>query len=980
MQIRFCYLREKASEVSGVFYCKWILLTACCAGMNKERKSMATAAKKTAVSEKNTTRKRKAAPKKNAQPKRSSKNTTGKQKIQEPVKRDQHREVWVVVTFFLSLILLFAMLGVDGGILTPLSNFLKGLFGFGAYILPFSVLASCVIIVFAHGKPIAVQLACVLMLPVLVGMLAHLIFADVVLDAHVIPTLYQTGKTWASGGVISGGLAALMAAGISNVLSIVVVFILLAYAMLRCINIRVSDIIDFFVDIREESQKKRFIREEYEYENTDNLPRVHHEPPAQEIKAEKRQANEEQTAELEKKRKRRLIDIPLDDAPPVIQEVKTNTRPVKTSPAQAAKEAESQPESTPLPLEELLELERETTQVNAAAPTTSASQILEPIVLENTAPLPDLSELEPQPLSDEEAMEERIGLVTDAYSVQDAQTPDTVMDKEMPSEREESNGSQEERWPEEKINHKTGDDQRTPLPAKEVSACSDPEPNVLDTHQLVTETVASPIPEELAKASYDFPPVELLKEESFTATDDVSEELRTRSHKLADTLQSFGVQAQISNVIRGPSVTRYEILLDRGVKISRLTALQDDIALALGASGVRIAAIPDKSAVGIEVPNKVVQTVFLREVLTSRAMSENKSKLAFALGKDITGASIIGDIAKMPHMLIAGTTGSGKSVCINSIIISLLYRASPDEVRLIMVDPKMVELGNYNGIPHLLVPVVTDYKKAAGALNWAVMEMERRYKRMFELGARDLDAYNSIASKRGEEVLPRVVIIIDELADLMMMAAKEIEESVCRIAQKARAAGMHLIIATQRPSADVLTGLMKSNIPSRIAFAVASQIESRIILDQNGAEKLIGRGDMLYNPLGIPKPLRVQGCYLSAAEVEAVTEYIKQSGTAQYSQEILDHMERSASEEGSLYEEDEEADDRLDEAIDLVIQSGQASASMLQRKLKLGYARAGRLIDQMESRGIIGPSDGAKPRQVLLSRTDWAEMKARRSL
>ena len=383
---------------------------------------------------------------------------------------------------------------------------------------------------------------------------------------------------------------------------------------------------------------------------------------------------------------------------------------------------------------------------------------------------------------------------------------------------------------------------------------------------------------------------------------------------------------------------------------------------------------------GIEVPNKVVQTVFLREVLTSRAMSENKSKLAFALGKDITGASIIGDIAKMPHMLIAGTTGSGKSVCINSIIISLLYRASPDEVRLIMVDPKMVELGNYNGIPHLLVPVVTDYKKAAGALNWAVMEMERRYKRMFEMGARDLDAYNKIAERRGEEVMPRVVIIIDELADLMMMAAKEIEESVCRIAQKARAAGMHLIIATQRPSADVLTGLMKSNIPSRIAFAVASQIESRIILDQNGAEKLIGRGDMLYNPLGIPKPLRVQGCYLSTAEVEAVTEYIKQSGTAQYSQEIMEHMERSASEDGGgLYDDDDEADERLDEAIDIVVQSGQASASMLQRKLKLGYARAGRMIDQMESRGIIGPSDGAKPRQVLLSRTDWAEMKARRS-
>ena len=930
---------------------------------------MATAAKKTGTSGKKATGRRQNAAKKPTQTKKNTKNTSAaKKRVQEPVKRDQHREIWVVVTFFLSLVLIFAMLGVDGGILTPLSNFLKGLFGFGAYILPFSVLACCVIIVFAHGKPIAAQITCVLLLPVLVGMLAHLIFADVVLEAHVIPTLYATGKTWASGGVIAGGLAALMAAGISNVLSILVVFIFLAYAMLRCANIRVSDILEFFVGVREESQKKRFIREEYEYENTDNLPKVHHEPsPAdpEESDSAEYKARQKQAREAEEKRRRRLIDIPLDDAEPVV------VKPEPEPPVPAQK-SETHPEGVPLPLDGALKLEQDYTP---------AAQVLEPVVLDNTASLPDLSELEPQPLSDEETLEELTGLGSGTHDGAEAEVP-------QPDAAAQDDGLPEDEYPEDlpaEILPETQEERNaqsldsTAMPAAQQPGMA-AEPEVLDTHQLVTETVDSPVPKELTKESYDFPPVELLKEESFTAADDVSEELRTRSHKLADTLQSFGVQAQISNVIRGPSVTRYEILLDRGVKISRLTALQDDIALALGASGVRIAAIPDKSAVGIEVPNKVVQTVFLREVLTSRAMSENKSKLAFALGKDITGASIIGDIAKMPHMLIAGTTGSGKSVCINSIIISLLYRASPDEVRLIMVDPKMVELGNYNGIPHLLVPVVTDYKKAAGALNWAVMEMERRYKRMFEMGARDLDAYNKIAERRGEEVMPRVVIIIDELADLMMMAAKEIEESVCRIAQKARAAGMHLIIATQRPSADVLTGLMKSNIPSRIAFAVASQIESRIILDQNGAEKLIGRGDMLYNPLGIPKPLRVQGCYLSTAEVEAVTEYIKQSGTAQYSQEIMEHMERSASEDGGgLYDDDDETDERLDEAIDIVVQSGQASASMLQRKLKLGYARAGRMIDQMESRGIIGPSDGAKPRQVLLSRTDWAEMKARRS-
>ncbi|MBE6931498.1 MAG: DNA translocase FtsK [Ruminococcaceae bacterium] len=500
---------------------------------------------------------------------------------------------------------------------------------------------------------------------------------------------------------------------------------------------------------------------------------------------------------------------------------------------------------------------------------------------------------------------------------------------------------------------------------------------VVDTHQLSTER--GDVRElQTERPGYEFPSLDFLKEDEGGSTDDATEELRLRSATLTDTLSSFGVEARIVGVIRGPSVTRYEMQLDRGVKLSRITNLQNDIALALGATGVRIAPIPDKSAVGIEVPNKVVQFVYLRDVLTSANMTKSKSKITFALGKDITGECVVADIGKMPHLLIAGTTGSGKSVCINSIIISLLYRAAPEEVRLIMIDPKMVELGNYNGIPHLLIPVVTDHKKAAGALNWAVIEMERRYKLMSEAGARDLATFNKIMEQHGEEKLPQIVIIIDELADLMMVAAKEVEESICRIAQKARAAGMHLIIATQRPSADVLTGLMKSNIPSRIAFAVSSQMESRIILDTGGADKLIGRGDMLFMPIGSGKPTRVQGCFLSGDEIEEVVDFIKSQGQAEYSQEILDHLERATAEEGGGSDvDDDDADPMLGDAIDVVMETGQASASMLQRRLKLGYARAARIIDQMEARGIVGGFDGSRPRQIQITKADWQEMKMR---
>ena len=493
--------------------------------------------------------------------------------------------------------------------------------------------------------------------------------------------------------------------------------------------------------------------------------------------------------------------------------------------------------------------------------------------------------------------------------------------------------------------------------------------------------------EAIVKPEYCYPPIELLKNAGRSATDGTME-MRENTRRLNETLASFKIEAHIINVTRGPSVTRYEVELDKGVRLNKLTSCADDIALSLGASGVRIAAVPGKiSVVGIEVPNRAVTTVSLREVIDSNEFNKANSKSSFAVGKDIGGNCIVGNISKLPHMLIAGTTGSGKSVCMNSIIISLLYKASPDDVKLIMVDPKMVELGIYNGIPHLLIPVVTDPKKAAGSLQWAVTEMMRRYKTMSDAGVRDLESYNSIVEAEEEGTkLPQIVVIIDELADLMLVAAKEVEESICRIAQMGRAAGIHLIIATQRPSADVITGLMKANIPSRIAFAVASAMESRIILDTMGAEKLVGRGDMLYAPIGAGKPLRVQGCFVSDPEVEAVANYVKDNFTNSYDQQVMEEIERKAAQTGSgktatasdpePTAAETDGDELLPAAVDVILETGQASVSMLQRRLKLGYARAARIVDEMEEKGIVGPFQGSKPRAILVTKEQWDAMKA----
>lgn len=534
-----------------------------------------------------------------------------------------------------------------------------------------------------------------------------------------------------------------------------------------------------------------------------------------------------------------------------------------------------------------------------------------------------------------------------------------------------------------------------PIPEDEPDnpAIVSPEELMQDPPELVTESApaaAAPTPQPPARP-YQIPSIDFLQNGVSRAGDPaVDQEMKEKAGILVETLKSFGVTVRITGIFRGPSVTRYEIQPAAGIKVSKITGLADDIALSLAAQGVRIEApIPGKPAIGIEVPNSHKDTVSLREILESDSFCSSKSKLAFAVGRDIAGNAVVGDIARLPHMIIAGATGSGKSVCTNSIIMSILYHATPDEVKLILIDPKIVEFTVYEGIPHLLIPVVTDPKKAAGALNWAVQEMQRRYNLFAENSVRDLGDYNAAAAQPGNDLepMPQIVVIIDELADLMMTTSKEVEDAICRLAQKARAAGMHLIIATQRPTTDIITGLIKANIPSRIALSVMSQVDSRTILDTGGAEKLLGHGDMLYLPNGKIKPVRVQGCFTSTKEIEKVVDFIKSQTQSEYSDEIMEQVEqnipvtksdRAAEKSAGSEPEPGSDEDILERAIEVVVEAGQASTSSLQRRLKLGYARAARTMDELEEMGIIGPYEGAKPRKVLMTKEQLAERKMRR--
>ena len=800
------------------------------------------------------------------------KTTKGKKappKPEPPAYNGVARLIGGIVCLLLALCVLVSYFNVDALLLTFIAKALRGLLGYGYYLAAPALLAAALIQLRHQGRPVILRTACTLLLPLLVGVLCHLLLCRTAyeLGGGLLPRLWKDGQALTCGGVIAGGLALGSEALLSKVVSVVVFVVLLLAALLGALHMTPQQAVNKvreYRDSRWDDEEDDLLGDGFE-----TLPQGQAPPaPVKEKPAKKRAS----------------IDIPLDG---------------------------------------------------------------EPSAMESGA---------------------RKAFFTGRSAA--VRTPDEVLDRKEPA----APASAQEPAP-----------VKEPVPEKKKKA------QLQQEVQSAAEEVGQAIEQELAQGEevYRYPPITLLEENHADNCTEIGAELRNNSRRLAEALRSFGVDAAAGEVVHGPSVTRYEFTLEQGVKLSKITNLSDDIALALGASGVRVAPVPNKiSVVGIEVPNRTVTAVRIRDVIESREFTCHPSPVAFAVGKDIGGSSIVGNIAKLPHVLIAGTTGSGKSVCTNSLIVSILYKSTPDEVRFIMVDPKMVELAPYNGIPHLLIPVVTDPKKAAGALQWAVFEMMKRYKMFSEKGVKDLAGYNAL-SETDEDVkkLPIVVVVIDELADLMLVAAKEVEESICRVAQMGRASGMHLVVATQRPSADVITGLMKANIPSRIAFAVASSMESRIILDTPGAEKLVGKGDMLYSPLGDSKPTRVQGCFITPEEIERVVAFVKDTaGEAHYDQDVIEKIQQAVdakADKGKAAASDapadgEDGDELLPAAVEVVLETGQASVSMLQRRLKLGYSRAARLVDQMEERGYVGPFEGSKPRQLLITREKWQELQMAR--
>ena len=827
-------------------------------------------------------------------------------------KRPIRREVGGMLLLLAALIVLVSYFTGDGWLIELIPRALKGLFGVGYYLTVPALAAAAWVLLTHRGRPVALRTACALLTPYLFGGICHMLFCKLDLSdaSKLFPTLWETGFTLESGGVLSGGTAHGFMAVLGKPASVIVFLVLLVTLLMVVSQVTPAMLLELWRE-----------REDYDEED-------YPEPPPRRAPPPKKPQPARQSA-----RARSVIDIPLDDTP-----LGGSPAPDLPEPKPEKKSFFRPREKEQLtPADVLASHQEEAADVPAAPePDVAPAAAYEPVPPVSPAP-PEPPEPSPEPVVPEPAPEPK-----------PAPPPEPAP---PPKERSKKRSAAEE--------------------LEEAAA-------------QVTAEIASTMAR--SDDSYGYPPVTLLEENRQGNYIEAGAELRSTSQRLADTLRSFGVDASPGDVIRGPAITQYEFTLAQGVKLSKVTNLADDIALALGASGVRIAPIPDKSSVvGIEVPNRTVSPVLIRDVIESRAFAEHRSQVAFAIGRDINNRDIVGDIARLPHLLIAGTTGSGKSVCTNSLIISLLYKSSPDDVRFIMVDPKMVELAPYNGIPHLLIPVVTDPKKAAGALQWAVYEMLKRYKTFSELGVKKLEEYNALAEQR-EDVphMASVVVVIDELADLMTEAAKEVEESICRVAQMGRAAGMHLVIATQSPRADVITGLMKANIPSRIAFAVKDAINSRIILDATGAEKLVGRGDMLYAPIGASKPLRVQGCYITPEEIERVVSFVKASGEVQYSDEVMQKIEENVQEKerkagspaaGAEPEADDSADELLPAAVEVILETGQASVSMLQRRLKLGYSRAARLVDQMEQKGYVGPFEGSKPRQLLITKAKWQEIK-----
>ena len=827
------------------------------------------------------------------------------------------RLISAVCCLALFVVFLIMLFNTDGFLLKFLHSVVLGLIGkVGYYFLIPSLLYLFFVHAFSGKRPVMMRTICLLVFVVLCGCIAHLAGpeADLVSGFGIVTRLYVTGESGESGGVICGLVAMLLDLICARAISYIILVVAAVLTLLASFQITIPSIMRAFENRPRADWEIDEAREEKP------------EPAAVVVNHLANKRIEHIENRRRQQQERTDIDIPLD-----------GEKKPKSSKHKKKKES-------------VIKVPGFMSQIDDIDTPVAAADI--PV----TEEIP--------PIDEPYAVNQPVPEVIDVLPVESVSV-----------EREEA-----------KTVHQTPVAEEVPAPPVIVPELPSDKVTAKEARASAAE-VAAEIAQnaEVQKPMYCFPPIDLLAKSKRGGVDG-TDEMRENTRRLNETLASFKIEAHIINVTRGPSVTRYEVELEKGVRLNKLTTVADDIALSLGASGVRIAAVTGKiSVVGIEVPNRAVTMVSLREVIDSSEFAAAKSKSSFAVGKDIGGSCIVGNIAKLPHMLIAGTTGSGKSVCMNSIIISLLYKASPDDVKLIMVDPKMVELGIYNGIPHLLIPVVTDPKKAAGSLQWAVTEMMRRYKAMSDTGVRDLESYNSIMEAEEGNKLPQVVVIIDELADLMLVAAKEVEESICRIAQMGRAAGIHLIIATQRPSADVITGLMKANIPSRIAFSVASAMESRIILDTQGAEKLVGRGDMLFAPIGCGKPLRVQGCFVSDGEVEAVANYVKNNYVNDYDQTVMEEIERKAVQTGNKSAATSEAeptseemsgDEMLPAAVDVILETGQASVSMLQRRLKLGYARAARIVDEMEEKGIVGPFQGSKPRAILITKEKWAAMKA----
>ena len=884
--------------------------------------------------------------------KSSARGKGGKKAAARPVRR----EIGAFVCLFLGIFTVLCCFHVNAVVLNLMASLFKGTIGAGFYILPFSFLLGFLILLLHDGRPVALRVTCAFLLAATIGALAHVFSGGSELEWswEMFGELWDGGISGAGGGILSGFLAELLSAVISRIGAAIVLLAALLLELITCLNMTIGGIL---TAIRE--------RPRAEYAE----PQREHPDPAQVIVNHVAQKQIERT---ERKRSRMSeFDLPVDDPPMPVVEPEAGKKGKKNAPVRPDVFVENS--------------RRKAAEEKAAETAEHGPDIL----AERPKPVKDYKKQLEALRQEELAKAEQRPEAAEAPQELPHQFPPLILENRS-ADGEETEAAEAPEPVEEPLPEPVCMLPEKAAPVMPLPPIAAPAPDEKSIKKEEVHQEAAKIAQEIVTGEqltiYHYPPVELLRSGDGSSVDG-TEEMRQNADRLSDTLQSFGIEAHIINVTRGPSVTRYELELSRGIKLSKVTNLADDIALSLGASGVRIAAIPDKiSVVGIEVPNRIVSVVLARDVIDSPEFRKSKSRISFAVGKDIGGNRIIGDIAKLPHMLIAGTTGSGKSVCMNSLIISLLYKAKPDEVKLIMVDPKMVELGVYNGVPHLLIPVVTDPKKAAGALQWAVTEMMRRYRMMADAGVRDLESYNKIAEATEEqEKMPQIVVVIDELADLMLVAAKEVEESICRVAQMGRAAGMHLVIATQRPSADVITGLMKANIPSRIAFAVASAMESRIILDTAGAEKLVGKGDMLYAPLGQGKPKRVQGCFITDAEVQSVVDYIKKNDSAQYSAEIQEDIERRAVQGGkgspaaaSAAMDEPEADagdEMMPAAVEVLLETGQASVSMLQRRLKLGYARAARIMDELEEKGIVGPFEGSKPRQMLITREQWQAMK-----